>query len=219
MCRLPFHTPVLKGTEKWLTCVLSRHAFCDEARISAGQNKERMGWGYSRRNWFWTGGRISQEPNWENEGEGATSLEIFRLSICPSERLTPSCGEGGGGEDFLKLLGWSCCQSGCLLYSSGKCLTRAVKLIVKLEWLGKQIASWWGISDCVQGWCHLPCCSLVGWGWGGRCAGLTHVLMSLDQLQKALAPLRSPHLPLWGSSQPASLCFCLLSPIPVNPGA
>lgn len=32
-------------------------------------------------------------------------FEIFRISICLSERLTLSSGEGSGGEDFLKLLG------------------------------------------------------------------------------------------------------------------
>lgn len=98
------------------------------------------------------------------------SLGIFRISLRVSGRCRPIWREGSGGVGFPKLLGWNCCWFRSLLCSRSKCLTRVVKLIVKLEWLGKQIASCWGFSDCVQGWCHPPCSSLVGWGWedGGR---------------------------------------------------
>lgn len=48
-------------------------------------------------------GRISKEPRREAQGEGGTSLELFRTSICVSGR--PSCSKGSGREDFLKLLG------------------------------------------------------------------------------------------------------------------
>lgn len=35
-------------------------------------------------------GRISKEPKWETQGEGGTSLEIFRISVYVSKRLRPS---------------------------------------------------------------------------------------------------------------------------------
>lgn len=125
------------------------------------------------------------------------SLVMSRKHLWEEMRTLLSKGSGVGvGVEFPSRLKLTMIRiTSC---SSSKCLPRVVKLIVKLEWLGKQIASWWVFSDCVQGWCHLASCLLGGvCAWGG--AGLTHLFANLYQSQQEpVAPLGSLHSLLWG---------------------